>query len=172
MGISLRVGDLLFSECVDFAELIELRAGAAFGFWRIWRRESTYLGMQILKVRNGEENSAWAKLRLGNYDRKIGYGKIIPGRGKGGEFLTECEQSILRSALWKLMRGARISMPVPIYDASVAAPTLEEVDEFRNNNIDFGENATEIVSESSGDCANYAKKVDLSNIPGYGDSQK
>ena len=57
-----------------------------------------------------------------NYEDKINHIEIPHGGSKKiPEALTEADQAILRSELWKLMRAARIARPGAICDASATA---------------------------------------------------
>ena len=64
-----------------------------------------------------------------------------------GDFLPPGGQFTVRSACGELMRAARIERPDALYDASVAALTVEDVETDVENPIVFGEfdeaNATE-----------------------------
>ena len=79
-----------------------------------------YLGMKIEKVDSNDFKGII--LDSNNYEDKINHIEISHARSKQkDDFLTEEEQSIMRSELGKLMWLARIARPDAIYDASAAA---------------------------------------------------
>ena len=85
---------------------------------------STYLGMQIAKVR--DPDCEGIILAPCNYGDKINHIEMPHGRERRAESLTEGDQSILRPELWKLIRVARISRKGAIYEASAAAQTFTD----------------------------------------------
>ena len=52
-------------------------------------------------------------------------------------------------------------MPDSTYDASVAAGAFGDINEFRNNPRDFGENVTGIISETFAESPSSNEKEDL-----------
>ena len=62
------------------------------------------------------------------------------------KLLAEVEQYIFRSELVKSMWIARIARPGAIYDASAAARTFATIEEFRDNESDFEQKKTEVIS--------------------------
>ena len=82
-----------------------------------------------------------------NYEGKINHIEISQARSKQkGDFLTEEEQSAMRSELGKLMWLARIARPDAIYNASAAAQNFAN---FEPENCDvetsFAENEKGIL---------------------------
>ena len=86
---------------------------------------STYLGMKIAKVNNGE--FGWVALDANNYEGRINHIEISHERTREpNEPSAEDKQKILRSELGKLIFVARIVSPGAIYDDAAAAQTFPD----------------------------------------------
>ena len=82
--------------------------------------KASYLGMEIEKIDTPDFKGVI--LDSNNYEGKINHIEISQDRSKQkDDFLTDEEQSAMRSELGKLMWLARIARPDAIYDASAAA---------------------------------------------------
>ena len=82
--------------------------------------KATYLGMKIEKIDTPDFKGVI--LDSNNYEDKINHIEISQARSKQkGDFLTNEEQSAMRTELWKLTWLALIARPGAIYDASAAA---------------------------------------------------
>ena len=82
--------------------------------------KATYIGMEIEKIDTPDFKGVI--LDSNNYEDEINRIEIPHRRSKQkDDFLTEEEQSVMRSELGKLMWLARIARPDAIYDASATA---------------------------------------------------
>ena len=76
--------------------------------------------MKIPKIKNDDFDGIF--LDSNGYGEQVNHIEIPHGRMMAiGEILTENEQAISRSELWKLLWIARIARPGAIYDASASA---------------------------------------------------
>ena len=123
--------------------------------------KATYIGMEIEKVDTPDFKAVISD--SSNYEDKINRIEIPQARSKQkDDFLTEEEQSVMRSELGKLMWLARIARPGAIYDAPAAARNFANS---KPGNCD-GEISNEENEEGNAN-ENNPKPSDFAHIPGF-----
>ena len=107
--------------------------------WHLRRKWSDVRGNENSENQNGDFDGI--VLDSNGYGDKINHIELSHARMMAiGEILTENEQTVSRSELWKLMRVARIARPGAFYDASASAqtfPTGEMVDFWKKQKVRF-----------------------------------
>ena len=123
--------------------------------------ESTYLGMEITTVNDGE--FAGIALDSGNYEGEINHFEIPHERTRAPKDpLAEDERTIFRSEPGKLMRIARTARPGAIYDAPAAAQTFSDV-----GILGVLEQVAGILENGEKEVSPNEKKEDFEHMPGF-----